>query len=116
MEFEILRCKHCGAMIEIINPCSCNNCNKISCCNDEMNKIIKTEDKFNLINYYVNNSDIIVNIDNVKNGQFLAFVSSDRIGKKFFIDSKFREVNFPYIKNSNILFFDGINLYFKKII
>ena len=38
-EFRVLRCEKCGAMVQEIVPCTCDNCG-IKCCGETMAKVI----------------------------------------------------------------------------
>ncbi len=41
---KIVRCEKCGAMVEVLIDCTCENCG-IKCCNEKMKEISEEEAK-----------------------------------------------------------------------
>ena len=41
---KIVRCENCGAMVEVLIDCQCNDCG-IKCCNETMKEISEEEAK-----------------------------------------------------------------------
>ena len=105
-ELIIKKCEKCGALIEVIESCNCEECG-ISCCGNKMQTIIaKTEDKsgLHIPMYKKIEEQIIISFLHSQQEShrimWVAFVNEEKIGKKFFPISTIPEVYFPYVKGA----------------
>ncbi len=105
----IKKCVKCGAIIEEIKPCTCDNCG-IKCCGENMlemrpNSVDAAFEK-HVPTYEVIENQIIVRVNHVMEDdhyiEWVALVGDGRVGKKFFVPNTKAEVMFPYIKGSTI--------------
>ena len=108
-ELVIKKCLKCGALVEVIQDCTCDNCG-IQCCGEEM-KIIKSNSvdasfEKHVPQYEIKGDMIEVKVNHVMEKEhfieWIAFVDDKRVGKKFLVPNEDTIVEFPYIKNSTI--------------
>jgi len=108
-DFIIKRCNSCGALVEIIDDCSCENCG-IKCCGQEMS-IVKENStdcasEKHLPTYEVVGNYIIVNVGHVMENdhyiEWIAISSQNLTAKKFLEPIHKATAIFPYIKGSKI--------------
>ena len=102
----IKKCNCCGALVEIIEACECENC-YISCCGNNMETLTpKTEDKSGLHIPLYKKVEEQIYVSFLHNQQeshrimWVAFVNDEKIGKKFFLTLNRPEVYFPYVKGA----------------
>lgn len=108
-ELVIKKCLKCGALVEVIQDCTCDNCG-IQCCGEEM-KIIKSNSvdasfEKHVPQYEIKGDMIEVKVNHIMEEEhyieWIAFVDDKRVGKKFLVPNEDAIVEFPYIKNSTI--------------
>ena len=108
-KFVIKKCSKCGAMVEILNDCTCENCG-IKCCGEQMitvkaNSVDCAVEKHKP-EYKVVGNYIIVTVNHVmEEVHFIDWVAIDSeslTAKKFFKLSENPSAVFPYIKGSTI--------------
>lgn len=108
-EFEIKKCLKCGAMIEVLTPCTCENCG-IKCCGETMQTVIANStdaaQEKHLPVYEVVGSYIVSNVPHVmEEDHFIEYIAldSDTISaKKYLKIGSEAKVVFPYIKGSKL--------------
>ena len=106
---EIRVCEKCGASVEVIKDCKCENCG-IKCCGQEMSVIVANSvdaaREKHLPTYEVVGAYIIVTVNHVmEQDHFIEWVSLDgecTCGRKFFKVGENAKAVFPYIKGSKI--------------
>lgn len=105
MELILKKCLKCGALVEILHDCNCNNCG-ITCCGEKMTILKPIKEDNQLIIYEIIDNEIIVKAD--KDIKWVAFVNENKIGKKFINDSK---ISFPYEKGSKLYAYNNRELF-----
>ena len=103
------KCLKCGAIVEVLKDCTCENCG-VKCCGEEM-KIIKENSVEASVEkhkpeYKVMGNYIIVTVNHVMEEEhFIDFVAIDAdslTAKKFFKIGENPTAIFPYVKGSKI--------------
>ena len=106
-QFIIKRCLKCGATVEVIKDCTCDNCG-IRCCNEQMvavepNTVDASVEKHKPT-YEVVGEFIVVNVDHVMEAEhyieYIAIDGTNINAKKFFNAGETAKAVFPYIKGS----------------
>lgn len=111
-ELEIKRCMKCGATVEVLKDCTCENCG-IKCCGEQMEVLVPNSQAEELDNHILH---IEIDGENIKVSmnhpmeddhfiEWFALVDDERIGKKFLKPGSKAEVTFPYIKGSKVYAF-----------
>lgn len=108
-ELVLKKCLKCGALVEILQDCTCDNCG-IKCCGEEMKKIepntVDASFEKHVPNYEVIDNEIIVTVNHVMENEhyieWIAMASDSKIGKKFLKPNQKATITFPYIKGSKI--------------
>ena len=106
-EFVIKKCTKCGAMVEVLKDCTCDNCG-IKCCGMEMEEV-----KANTVDASIEKhkpvvevvgSYIIVTVPHVMEEahyiDWIALSSETVTAKKVVSNEKAAKAIFPYIKGS----------------
>ena len=108
-ELLIKRCEKCGATVEVLEDCSCDNCG-IKCCGEQM-KVLEpnTTDaayEKHVPIYEVARDTIIVKVNHVMEEdhfiEWIAMSSDGVVGKKFLKPGEDTAVAFPYIPGSKV--------------
>lgn len=108
-EVVFKKCPKCGALVEVIQDCTCNNCG-ISCCGAPMielkaNTVDCAIEKHKPI-YEVAGDYIIVTVNHVmEEDHFIEFIALDcekTIQKVFLQPGEEAKAIFPYVKNSRV--------------
>ncbi len=108
-KFLLKKCNKCGAIIEVINDCKCDNCG-IKCCGENMidiksNSVDASFEK-HLPQYEVVGNYIIVTVPHIMEDdhyiESIVFSSTDIVAKKNLKPHNEAKAIFPYIKNSQI--------------
>lgn len=109
-ELVIKKCLGCGAMVEVMQDCTCENCG-IKCCGKEMevikpNTVDAAVEKHVPVYEVVEGSSIVVKVNHVMEEdhyiEWIAMASDEKIGKKFLKPGEDPTVTFPYIPGSKI--------------
>ena len=106
---EIRKCLKCGAMVEIVKDCTCDNCG-IKCCGDTMVTIksnsVECAVEKHLPVYEVVGEYVIVEVPHVMEQdhyiEFIALNSEKINAKKYFKPNEKVKAIFPYVKGSTI--------------
>ena len=109
-EFVLKKCNKCGALVEVLNDCTCENCG-VKCCNEEMRVVLensvdcaveKHKPEYKVVGNY-----IVVTVNHVMEEKHLinwiAINSNKLTAKKYFEAGETAVAVFPYIKGSKIL-------------
>lgn len=108
-EFILKTCTKCGATIEVIKDCTCNNCG-IQCCGQEMvtvtpNSVDASVEK-HLPTFEVIGNYIVATVNHVmEDDHYIEYLAldSDRINaKKFLKPGEKATAVFPYIEGSTL--------------
>lgn len=109
MGLVVKKCLKCGAMIEVIKPCTCDNCG-FKCCGEAMvelkpNTVDASVEK-HLPKVKVVDDKIIVTVEHVMEDvhhiEWIALHCKDKVGKKHLKPGMEAIVTFPYVKGSKV--------------
>ena len=108
-DFIIKKCRKCGAIVEMVKDCSCENCG-IKCCGEQMETLnpnsVDASIEKHLPTYEIVGAYIVVNVPHVMEDEhYIEFVglNSEKIrAKKYFKSGEVAKAVFPYIKGSTI--------------
>ncbi len=109
-DFLIKKCTKCGALVEVLKDCECDNCG-IRCCGEPMtvlkeNSVDAAIEK-HVPTYEVIGSYIVVTVNHVmENDHYIEWIALDTdktTGKKYFKSGEQAKAVFPYIPGSKIL-------------
>ena len=107
MDLVIKRCLKCGATVEVLHDCICDNCG-IKCCGEEMqvdkpNSVDASFEK-HLPVVSVNENHVVVNVPHVMEDvhyiEWVALVTDKSVCKKFFKPGEEPTATFPYVPGS----------------
>ena len=107
--FILKKCKKCGALVEVLADCTCDNCG-IKCCGEQMQPILensvdcaveKHKPEYKIVGNY-----IVVTVNHVMEQEhfidWVAINSKKLTAKKCFEIGEVPMAVFPYIKGSKI--------------
>lgn len=109
MDLILKRCNKCGATVEVLEDCNCNDCG-IKCCCENM-EIVKENSvdcsvEKHLPIVEVCENYIVVSVPHVMEEEhfikWLALVTDKTIGKKFLKPGENAKAIFPYVKGSKV--------------
>lgn len=108
-KFELRRCSGCGATIEVINDCKCDDCG-IQCCGKVMEKVsansVDASVEKHLPTYEVIGSYVVVSVNHVMEDEhYIEYIAldCDKVnGKKYFKPGETAKAVFPYIPGSRL--------------
>ena len=107
MDLIIKRCLKCGATVEVLHDCTCENCG-VKCCGQEMqvdvpNTVDASAEK-HLPVVEVSENNIVVSVPHVMEDEhyieWIAFVNENTVCKKFYKPGEEPKAVFPYKKGS----------------
>lgn len=106
---KVKKCNNCGAVVEIIEDCTCGNCG-IACCGKEMSDIVaNTVDcaiEKHKPQFVKNGQEIEVKVNHVmEEGHFIEFIAlvyGDKIFKQRLNSNQDAFAVFPYISGSTL--------------
>lgn len=108
-EFILKQCKKCGATVEIIQDCTCENCG-IVCCGEQMQTVVPNSVdasvEKHLPVYEVVGNYVVVTVPHVMEDEhyieYVAIDSEKLNAKKYFNPGEKAIAVFPYVKGSEI--------------
>ncbi len=108
-ELVIKKCKKCGAMVRVIEDCTCDNCG-IRCCGEEMEKLVPNSVdaaiEKHVPTYEKVEDEIYVKVNHVMEKEhfieWVALVSEDKECFKVLYPEQDAECRFKYIPGSTI--------------
>jgi superoxide reductase len=108
-EFILRKCNKCGAMVEVLKDCTCDDCG-IKCCGETMSVVTaNTEDasvEKHMPTYEVVGAYIVVTVPHVmENEHYIEYIALDGENvnaKKYLKIGENAKAVFPYIKGSKI--------------
>lgn len=108
-EFKLKKCLKCGAMVEVIKDCTCDNCG-IKCCGQEMVTLNPNTQEASfekhIPTYEVVGDYVIVTVNHVMEEdhyiEYIALDSENINAKKYFKAGETAKAVFPYIKGSKL--------------
>ncbi len=103
------KCLKCGAIVEVLKDCTCNDCG-IICCGQPMTEVkansVDAVFEKHIPTYEVVGEYVVVTVNHVMEAEhFIEYLSleSDKINaKKFFKAGENPKAIFPYVKGSKI--------------
>ena len=104
------KCKKCGALVEVLKDCTCDNCG-IRCCGEAMADVVANStdgavEKHKPV-YQVVGEYVVVNVPHVMEDEhyieFVGLVCEKIQAKKYFKPQETPTAIFPYIKGSKII-------------
>lgn len=106
---KIKKCEKCGAMVEVLQDCTCENCG-IKCCGQEMTEMIANSVDASFEKHVpqieVCGNYIIASVNHVMeeehNIEWLAIEGNGTFGKKTLRVGESAKAIFPYIKGGTI--------------
>ena len=106
-ELIIKKCMSCGAMVEVLQDCNCNNCG-IQCCGQNMVKLEPNSTdavvEKHVPEYEIQGEKVNVKVNHVMEEEhfieWIAIVSEGTICKKMLNPGENAEVKFKYIPGS----------------
>ena len=122
MEFVIKKCLKCGAMVEVLDDCSCPNCG-IKCCGENM-VIIKpnsTDASFekHVPTYEIKEDKILAKVNHVMEDEhyimWICFVSKNKIQKVVLKPHQKPEAVFDYEKGTLYAYCNKHSLWEAKV-
>lgn len=108
-ELIIKKCKTCGAIVKVVDDCTCNNCG-IKCCGEEM-KMLKPNSEDAAVEKHVPTyekveDEILVKVNHVMEKEhYIEWISLVKENKEITIKlypEQGTEVRFPYIPGATI--------------
>jgi len=108
-EFKLKTCTKCGAVVEVMKDCTCDDCG-IKCCGEEMvemkpNTADASAEK-HLPSYEVIGQYIVASVNHVMEDEhyieYLALDHNNLTAKKFFKPNEKPTAVFPYIEGSKL--------------
>ena len=108
-DFKIKQCTKCGATVEVLKDCTCDNCG-IKCCGEEMvtlapNTVDASVEK-HLPAYEVIGNYIVATVNHVMEDdhyiEYLALDSKNITAKKFLKIGDKAQAVFPYVPGSKL--------------
>ena len=108
-ELVLKKCMKCGALVEVLEDCTCENCG-IKCCGEQMQKLepntVDAAAEKHVPQYEIIESELIVKVNHVMDEdhyiEWIAMVADNKIGKKFLVPHEEAAVTFPYVEGSTI--------------
>ena len=107
MDLIIKKCMKCGATIEVLNDCKCDNCG-IQCCGEKMRTFVpNTEDasaEKHLPVVEVVGNEILVTVPHVMESdhfiEWIELIDNTRKQRQILEIGKTAQAKFPYVKGS----------------
>jgi len=108
-EFKIKTCSKCGATVEVLKDCTCDNCG-IKCCGQEMvemkpNSVDASFEK-HVPTYEVIGNFIVAEVNHVMEDdhyiEYLALSSENITARKYFKAGTTPKAVFPYVEGSKL--------------
>lgn len=108
-ELVIKRCNKCGAIVKVIEDCSCDNCG-ISCCGEPMQIVIPNSVdaavEKHVPTYDIVEDELVVKVNHVMEKEhYIEWIALIKENKEYFIQlypEQNAEARFPYIKSATL--------------
>ena len=108
-KLSLKKCKKCGARVEIIEDCKCENCG-IKCCGEQMSEIRQNNKEYSfekhMPEYEVVGNFIVATVNHVMEDdhyiEYIALCSDGITAKKYLEIGKTAQAVFPYVKGSKL--------------
>lgn len=105
MDLIIRKCMKCGAMIEVLNDCTCDNCG-IQCCGEKMRTFAPNAEDASFEKHLpvveVEGNEIVVTVPHVMEDEhyieWIEFIANGRKQRQMLEIGKPAQARFPYIK------------------
>ena len=108
-ELIIKKCNSCGAMVKVLEDCTCNNCG-IKCCEENMQVMIPnsvdTAIEKHIPTYKIIDNEIVVKVNHVMEKEhyieWITLVKENREYTVKLYPEQNAECKFPYLKESTL--------------
>ena len=108
-EFKLKKCNKCGAMIEVLKDCTCDNCGFV-CCGENMSDVVPNSVdasvEKHMPEYEVIGNFIVAHVNHVMEDEhyieYIALSSENITAKKYFKAGEQAKAVFPYVKGSSL--------------
>ena len=109
MDLLIRKCMKCGALIEVLNDCNCEDCG-IKCCGETMRTFLPNKEEASFEKHMpvvdVDGEGIVVTVPHVMDEdhyiEWISMVTLNRTYKIILEIGKPAQARFPYIKGSKV--------------
>lgn len=106
----IKRCKKCGATVEVLQDCHCDNCG-IMCCDQPMEEVlpnsVDASKEKHLPTYEIVGNYVVVTVPHVMEEEhfieYIALYSNNIQAKKFFKPGEVAKAVFPYVRGARLV-------------
>ena len=122
-KLNLRRCNKCGAMVEVLEDCKCENCG-IKCCGETMSEVAENNKEFSfekhMPEYEVAGNFIVATVNHVMEDahyiEYIALVGDKINAKKYFKAGENAKAVFPYVKGATLYAYCNIHgLWSKQI-
>ena len=108
-DLVIKKCPKCGAVVEVLHDCTCDNCG-IICCGQKMIELIPNSNdaifEKHVPNYEIQGDKILVNVNHVMEPEhfieWIVLVTDTQIYKRVLNPNEKPEAVFPYVKGGKL--------------
>lgn len=106
---KIKKCAKCGAMIEVLEECKCDNCG-IKCCGESMVELSQNNKEYSfekhMPEYEVVGNFIVATVNHVMEEkhyiEYIALVGENINAKKYFRPGETAKAVFPYVRGAKL--------------
>lgn len=107
--YEVKKCLKCGAMVEVLYPCTCENCG-IKCCGEVMQTLransVDASFEKHLPVYEVKGNKILARVPHVMEEDhyidYIVLETNDSVLKQYLKIGEEAKAEFPYVKGSKL--------------
>ncbi|MBQ8451746.1 MAG: desulfoferrodoxin [Clostridia bacterium] len=108
-ELVIKKCLKCGALVEVLKDCTCDNCG-IQCCGEQMKQLVPNSVdaaiEKHVPTYEVKGQKLFVTVNHVMEPdhyiEWIALATETEVYKKFFKPGEKAVAEFPYVPGSTV--------------
>ena len=108
-EWFLRKCNKCGAVVEVVKDCTCDNCG-IKCCGETMQKVepntVDASIEKHMPEYEVVGQYVVVSVNHeMTDEHYIEYIALDAVNvnaKKYFKTGETAKAVFPYISGSTL--------------
>ncbi len=108
-ELVIKKCLKCGALVEVLHDCNCENCG-VKCCGEEMKSLkansVEAAVEKHVPQFEIKDNKIIVSVNHVMEEEhyieWIAIVTENKIEKKILLPNEKAEAIFDYVDKGTV--------------
>ena len=109
MELIIRKCMKCGALVEVLNDCNCENCG-VQCCGETMRTFKPNAEDASFEKHLpvveIDGNEIIATVPHVMDEdhyiEWIMMIAEGRVEKQVLEIGKPAQTSFPYVKGSKV--------------